>query len=138
MGFKTAVARQEVPNRACVVDELTDEFQEHESHHEPYSETVSNEYSAKPFTLLNDNLGAVQTANKGNERCAKCPRMCGPALAIELVWPRIASSRIRALPHVHTSSQGSRPSLCFVPSASRWFFFLVCSIPKNRSILIPY
>ena len=61
MGYKTAVARQQIPDRACAVDECTDDFQEHESHHEPYSVTVSKKYSAKPFTLLNDNLGAVQT-----------------------------------------------------------------------------
>ena len=36
------------------------------------------------------------------------------ALAIELVWPGIANSRNRALPHVHLRSQGSRPSLCRV------------------------
>jgi hypothetical protein len=60
VGYKTVVARQEKPDRVCIIDQTQDDFQEIESHHEQLTPD-SNEYLAPPFPLLNDNLGAVQT-----------------------------------------------------------------------------
>jgi hypothetical protein len=60
VGYKTVVARQEEPDRVCIIDQTQDDFQEIESHHEQLTPD-SNEYLAPPFPLLNDNLGAVQT-----------------------------------------------------------------------------
>ena len=61
-----------------------------------------------------DEFTRIYTRAHAAARLSATSAVGGRALAIELVWSGIANSRIRAPPHVHLRSQGSRPSLCRV------------------------
>ena len=56
--------------------------------------------------------------------------LCALAIELLVVWPGIANSRIRALPHVHLRSQGPRHSFCRVPNEE---FYI-----KKRCVLFYY